>query len=72
MRTTLDLEEDLLQQLLEISKAKTKNRAVNLAIADYVRRQKRQQLKRLSGRLRLEENWHALRELELEESSWNR
>lgn len=68
MRTTLDLEEDLLQQLLEISKARTKSRAVNLAIADYVRRQKRQQLKKLSGRLRLEENWRALRELELDEA----
>ena len=68
MRTTLDLEEDLLQQLLEISKAKTKSRAVNLAIADYVRRQKRKQLTRLSGRLWIEENWRALRELELDES----
>jgi len=68
MRTTLDLEEDLLQQLLEISKAKSKSRAVNLAIADYVRRQKIRQLTKLSGCLKLEENWRALRELELGES----
>lgn len=70
MRTTLDLEEDLLQQLLELSRAKTKSQAVNLAIAEYVRQRKIRLLKGLSGRLQLEENWEKLRQLELDEPSW--
>lgn len=69
MRTTLNVDEELLEVLMRLSGTASKSEAVNLAIAEYVRRRKIDQLKRLSGELSLEENWQELRDLERAESS---
>lgn len=51
MRTTVTLDREALQQLLKASHAKTKSQAVWLAMQDYLRRQRAQELLALRGRL---------------------
>ena len=48
MRTTVTLDEALVRELLEFSKANTKTAAVALAVKEQIRREK---LKRLAGLL---------------------
>lgn len=48
MRTTVTLDEALVRELLELSKANTKTAAVALAVKEQIRREK---LKRLAGLL---------------------
>jgi Arc/MetJ family transcription regulator len=48
MKTTIDLPEDELAEVMRHTKAKTKTEAVNLAVAEYNRRQR---LARLADKL---------------------
>ena len=68
MQITLNLEEDMLEALLNLSDARNRSAAVNEAIAEYVRRHKLDQLKGLSGQIEIDENWEKLRGLELNEA----
>ena len=53
MRTTLDLDEKLVSELMNAMAAKTKTEAIHLAMADLIRRKKLQGLKNLSGKLHI-------------------
>lgn len=54
MRTTLDLDEDLVRELLKTTKTRTKTEAIHLAISELIRRRKLDALKSLSGRVRID------------------
>jgi Arc/MetJ family transcription regulator len=49
MRTTIDIDKVLLQEIIERSGAKTKKDAILIAIRDYLRFKKFQELKGLIG-----------------------
>ena len=53
MRITLDLDEKLISQLMEVTSAKTKSDAIHQAAAELIRRKKLERLKALSGKLRI-------------------
>ncbi len=53
MRTTLDLDESLITELMKATKAKTKTEAIHLAMKDLIRRKKIERLKALSGSIPL-------------------
>lgn len=53
MRTTLDLDETLVSELMKATKAKTKTEAIHLAMTDLIRRKKIERLKALSGTIPL-------------------
>ena len=53
MRTTLDLDEILVSELMKATKAKTKTEAIHLAMTDLIRRKKIERLKALSGTIPL-------------------
>jgi hypothetical protein len=53
MRTTLNLDESLLKDLMSVTSAKTKTDAIHQAISDLIRRKKLEKLKSLSGRVHL-------------------
>ncbi|WHZ14499.1 MAG: hypothetical protein OJF52_001337 [Nitrospira sp.] len=57
MRTTLNLDEALLKDLMDVTSAKTKTDAIHQAISDLIRRKKLEKLKALSGRVRLASDW---------------
>lgn len=65
MRTTLNLDDRLLADLMRVTEAKTKTAAIEQAMADLVRRKKLDKLKSLSGKIRLRLNWKTQEKAEL-------
>lgn len=68
MRTTLNIKDEIVKQVLELTGAKNKSQAVNQALEAFVREKRTQKLLNLKGKLNLEENWKKLREMELDEN----
>jgi hypothetical protein len=67
MRTTLNLDEDLIKDLMAVTEARTKVEAIHLAVSEFVRRRKLEGLKALSGKVHIAENWQEIEEMELRE-----
>lgn len=67
MRTTLDIDDQLLREVADLSQQKGRSSAVEAALREYVRLRRKEQLLGMSGRTRIEENWRDLREAELDE-----
>ncbi len=65
MRTTLDLNEKLMRELMDVTAAKTKTEAIHQAAAELIRRKKLDQLKSLSGRIHLDLNWKSMEQTEI-------
>ncbi len=65
MRTTLDLNEKLIRELMDVTSAKTKTEAIHQAAAELIRRKKMDRLKSLSGKLHLNLDWNALEQAEI-------
>jgi Arc/MetJ family transcription regulator len=68
MRTTLNLKDDVIKQVMELTGAKNKSQAVSQVLDAFVREKRFQRLLDLRGTLHLEENWEKLREMELDET----
>jgi Arc/MetJ family transcription regulator len=49
MKTTFDIDEDILRKVMEVSKAKTKKGAITIALKEYLTLKKREELKGLIG-----------------------
>jgi len=49
MRTNIVLDDELVAEAMRLSGAKTKREVVDLALRDFVRRQRQRRLKRLKG-----------------------
>jgi hypothetical protein len=64
--TTVHLTEEELADLKELTKLDDPAEAVRAAMQDYVRYARRMQLKQLSGRIRIQDNWQELEAAELE------
>jgi Arc/MetJ family transcription regulator len=67
MRTTLNIKDDVIKQIVELTGAKNKSHAVTEVLEAYVREKQMQKLLELRGTLHLEDNWKRLREMELDE-----
>jgi Bacterial antitoxin of type II TA system, VapB len=65
MRTTLDLNEKLIRELMDVTSAKTKTDAIHQAAAELIRRKKLDRLKSLSGVIHLELDWNKLEQAEI-------
>ena len=65
MRTTLNLDEKLLEQVIEATGEKSKTKAVNKAMEEFIRDIRIKHLRSLRGKLDLDfDAIHKLRELE--------
>ncbi|MGI9049934.1 MAG: type II toxin-antitoxin system VapB family antitoxin [Rubrobacteraceae bacterium] len=67
MRTTLDIDAQLMDEAIRFSGERTKAAAVEAALREYVRLRRKELLLSLPGNIHLEENWRELREAELGE-----
>ncbi len=67
MRTTLNISDALMKELMSVTDAKTKTKAIDAAIREYIRKRKIKKLQSLSGKIEIVDNWRELRESELEE-----
>jgi len=67
MRTTMNLDDKLIKELMAVTGARTKTEAIHLAISEFIRRKKLEGLKALSGKIRIADNWQEMEEVELKE-----
>lgn len=65
MRTTLAIDEKLVEEAMKWSKEKTKTAVVNRALEEFVRKKKLEGLKALSGKIHIDLDWRKMEEEEL-------
>jgi hypothetical protein len=53
-RTTITLPEGLISELVEVTRSRNKTSAVTLAIKEEIRKRKRENIKRMAGKLEFE------------------
>ncbi len=70
MRTTVNVELDLLEDVKRLTGEARLGRAVNAALVEFVRQQSIAQLRRLAGNIEIEDNWQEMEEIELEHEKW--
>jgi predicted CopG family antitoxin len=64
MKTTISLDNAVLEQLLTYTQAKTTKESIAKAIEEYIRFKQRQELLNCRGAVDIEDNWQALRDME--------
>lgn len=62
MRTTLDLPEDLINEAMRITKAKTKTELIKMALANIINQEKVSRLTQFHGKIDLEIDLDILRQ----------
>jgi len=67
MRTTINIQDDLMEALLSHTKAKTKTKAVELSIREYIEKRYMEDLISLSGKINIDLDWQKEEEAELNE-----
>ena len=65
MRTTLNLDDELVRELMKATRARTKTDAIHQAISDMIRRKKLDKLKALSGKIRINLDWQKQEDVEI-------
>ena len=68
MRTTINIKDEVIKQVIEYTGAKNMSQAVNEVLETFVREKRKQKLFDLKGKLQLEDNWQKLREMEIDET----
>jgi Arc/MetJ family transcription regulator len=61
MKTHIELDDNLLEQVVRLGDFATKKAAVNTALSEYAKLLKRRELLTMRGQVRWEGNLHALR-----------
>ena len=67
MRTTINIRDDLMEALLTHTKAKTKTKAIELSIQEYIEKKSLEGLLSLSGKINIDSDWQKEEEVELNE-----
>jgi hypothetical protein len=67
MRATLNIPDNLIEDLVKETGAKTKTLAITKAIEDYLKKRRLEKLLSLQGKLDLEDNWKEMEAYEMEE-----
>jgi Arc/MetJ family transcription regulator len=68
MRTTINIKDEVIKQVVEYTGAKNMSQAVNEVLEMFVREKRKQKLFGLKGKLNLEDNWQKLCEMEIDEA----
>ncbi len=67
MRTTLNIDDVLFRDLLDITQARTKTEAVRTALKEYLRMKRKEKVLAMRGQLDIADNWQELRRREVKE-----
>ncbi len=67
MRVTLVIDEKLITEVEKLTGEKSKGKAVNKALTEYVRRRKIDELRSMAGKIDVVDNLEELENLEMEE-----
>ena len=61
MRTTLNIDEKLIDEVRELTGEKNKGKAVNRVLEEYIRRKRTAELIAMFGKVDMVDNWYELR-----------
>lgn len=61
MRTTLDVDEKLIEEVKKLTKEKSKGKAINRALEEYIRSQRIDDLRSMLGKTDLVDDWYEAR-----------
>lgn len=64
MRTTLNINDNILSEVMKYTGTANRSEAIRIALADFLKRQRKNKLLALRGKVNIEDNWKRLRELE--------
>ena len=67
MRTTLNIDDYLFRDLLNVTKAKTKTEAVRMALTEYLRMKRKEKVLAMRGKIDIKDDWQKLRQREIAE-----
>ena len=67
MRTTVDIDDQTCRDLMHLTSAPSRAKAIKMALAEYLDLKRKKQLLALRGKLDIADNWQELRQLELPE-----
>ena len=67
MRTTINIRDELVEDLLVYSKARNKSKAIEVAIKHYIQKKAIEDLIALSGKIDIDPDWQKAEEMELHE-----
>lgn len=59
MRATLNIPDDLIEEVQRLSGQKSKTKAIEMALSEYIRRKKVEQLLALRGAIAVDYDWEA-------------
>lgn len=66
MRTTLNIDDSMLFEVMELTGKKNRSEAIRAALTAYLQQQRKNKLLALRGKVDIEDNWQQLRALEEE------
>ncbi|MCK5725768.1 MAG: type II toxin-antitoxin system VapB family antitoxin [Thiotrichaceae bacterium] len=64
MRTTLNIDECILFEVMKLTDQKNRSEAIRMALASYLKQQRKNKILALRGKVNIIDNWRALRALE--------
>lgn len=64
MRTTLSIEDTLLEQVMQFTESPNRSEAVRIALKAYIRQQEIQQMRAMRGTIDIDDTWRELRALD--------
>lgn len=67
MRTTINVKDDLMNELIKRTNCNTKTEAIEIAIRDFLDKKAIEDLISLSGKIDIDPDWQKDEEMELEE-----
>lgn len=67
MRTSLNIDDDMLNEVMKITGVENRSEAIRIALASYLKQQRKNKILALRGNVDIEDNWQQLRELEKSE-----
>ena len=67
MRTTISLDQELMDELMEQENFKSRSEAIRKAIEVFLQERRKERFKRLAGSNLIDLSWQSLEEIELEE-----
>ncbi|MCP4042335.1 MAG: type II toxin-antitoxin system VapB family antitoxin [Gammaproteobacteria bacterium] len=72
MRTTLNIDDSMMAELLKRTHEKSKTRAVTIAIENFLKKKQIEDILSYQGNLEIEDNWRQLEDEELGEYAGKR
>ena len=64
MRTSLNIDDDMLFDVMKATGKDNRSEAIRIALAAFLKQQKKNKILALRGKVDIEDNWQQLRELE--------